>query len=428
MTPKERLRAIVDGQPVDRMPYSFGGPRASTFAAWRKQGLTEELHRNWHSFTGADGGMGMGKIYTGPLPGFEETVISEDGNIRTWIDEWGVKRVDAIEQPTDGFATRKYLEFPVKTPADFERMKEHFDPHSTGRLDNLPDDRVRDTLNPDGYRQYSHGTCWKDLVDTCRDSDLPVTSGLAGLYWTARDWAGFEGLSIMCYDQPGLVHEMMEYWTWFIMELLDEPLNHIQVDRIVINEDMAYKPQPMLSPDHMREFMLPRYKRLKEFFKSKGVYCVDMDSDGHNSQIIATMHPEGIDGISPTEIAAHNDPEEYLSQYPKLFLTGGIDKRELRFGKEQARAEVVKRYRVAREYGRYIPSVDHGVPPDVPVRTFLYMVELLKGFADGADLDTYEPPCVLEEQLGPIEEMFDPHKAIAVAYGEEDTALNTGLI
>ena len=89
---------------------------------------------------------------------------------------------------------------------------------------------------------------------------------------------------------------------------------------------------------------------------------------------------------------------------------------------------MVKRYRVAREYGRYIPSVDHGVPPDVPVRTFLYMVELLKGFADGADLDTYEPPCVLEEQLGPIEEMFDPHKAIAVAYGEEDTALNTGLI
>ena len=42
------------------------------------------------------------------------------------------------------------------------------------------------------------------------------------------------------------------------------------------------------------------------------------------------------------------------------------------------------------------------------------------GFADGQDLDTYEPPCELEAQLGPIEEMFDPHKAIAAAYANDD--------
>jgi hypothetical protein len=47
------------------------------------------------------------------------------------------------------------------------------------------------------------------------------------------------------------------------------------------------------------------------------------------------------------------------------------------------------------------------------------MVELMKGFAQGEDLDTYEPPCLLERQLGPIEEMFDPLKAIEEAYGEE---------
>ena len=427
MTPKERFRAIVSGEPVDRMPYSFGGPRASTFAAWRRQGLSEEQQRTWGSFTGADPGMGIGKIYTGPLPGFEEEVISEEGNIRTWVDSWGVKRIDAIEQPTEGFATRKYLEFPVKTPADFERVKEHFNPHSTGRLDNLPDDLVKPTLNPDGYRRYYPGTGWRELVAACRDSDAPVSTGIAGLYWTARDWAGFEGLSIMCYDQPGLVHEMMEYWTWFIMELLDEPLQHIQVDQITLNEDMAYKPQPMLSPAHMREFMLPRYKRLYEFFKERGVYCVAMDSDGHNSQIIEVMHPEAMDCICPIEIAAHNDPEEYRRDYPTLFITGGIDKRELRFTKEQARVEVARRYRTAREYGRYIPSVDHGVPPDIPLRTYLYMVELLTGFADGEDLDTYEPPCVLEKELGPVEEMFDPLQAIAAAYGDEDAEISSGL-
>lgn len=63
--------------------------------------------------------------------------------------------------------------------------------------------------------------------------------------------------------------------------------------------------------------------------------------------------------------------------------------------------------------------MDHGVPPDVPLRNYLYMVELIKGFANGEDLDTYEPPGELERQIGPIEEMSAPLKAIALTYGDE---------
>ena len=56
---------------------------------------------------------------------------------------------------------------------------------------------------------------------------------------------------------------------------------------------------------------------------------------------------------------------------------------------------------------------------DIPLRNFLYYTELARGFCDGEDLDSYEPPCDLERQLGPIEEMFDPRSAIALAYGRE---------
>ena len=138
-----------------------------------------------------------------------------------------------------------------------------------------------------------------------------------------------------------------------------------------------------------------------------------MDSDGHLGQILEVLYHRGIDGVEPMEIAANNDPEIYLQRYPGLFLIGGIDKRELRFSRERVRTEVVKRYRTVRKYGGYIPTVDHGVPPDIPLRNFLYMVELIKGFADGEDLDTFESPCVKE--LGPIEETFDLQKAIEAA-------------
>jgi uroporphyrinogen decarboxylase len=144
-----------------------------------------------------------------------------------------------------------------------------------------------------------------------------------------------------------------------------------------------------------------------------------MDSDGHLGQILGVMYPAGIDGATPLEIAANNDPHAYLRRHSTLFVTGGIDKRELRFSREQVRAEVVRRYQAARAHGGYIPMVDHGVPPDIPLRNFLYMVELIKGFAEGEDLATFEPSCLLERELAPIEEMFDLQKAIEAAEGGE---------
>jgi uroporphyrinogen decarboxylase len=417
MTPRERFHRILRHEKPDRLPFEFGGPRESTFKAWRKQGLSQEQQENWDSFTGADGYKALGRLYVGPMPPFEEKVIEEKDNKRVWIDSMGVKRVDAINQPTSGFATRQYLEFPVKNMADFEEMKKRHDPHSPERTRPLEDPGKYASMNPDGYRHYKGGLPWKDMVEECNNSELPVRGSTFGLYWTARDWCGFEGLSVMFKDQPRLVHEMMEYWTWFLMELYDEALRNIKVDIFIIGEDMAFKRQAMISPSDMREFMLPRYRKLYRFFKERGVECVCMDSDGYSGQILQALYPEALDGMSPMEIAAGNDPEEFLRLYPRLYLDGGIDKRELRFSRERVRVEVARRYRTALDYGGYIPAVDHGVPPDIPLRNFLYMVELIKGFASGEPLETYEPPCVLEKQLGEIEEMFDPDRATEEAYG-----------
>ena len=84
------------------------------------------------------------------------------------------------------------------------------------------------------------------------------------------------------------------------------------------------------------------------------------------------------------------------------------------------RAEVARRYATARRHGGYIPRVDHGVPPDIPLRNFLYFTELARGFCEGEDLASYEPPRELEKELGPIEEMFEPGSAIAAAYSMDD--------
>jgi len=410
MTPRQRMRAVFSGEKADRMPYFFGGgPRQSTFAAWRRQGLSRQQQENWGRFLGADEGRGIGKLDTGPLPPFEEKVIEETSQWRIWRDSYGAVRKDFIRQRTPGFATRQYIEFPVKDRKSWEELKWRYDPKTAERTIPAPADK-KASINPDWYRVEKGGENWRDLVEVCNKGDLPVSASVAGFYWTLRDWCGFEGLSLMFYDKPDLVREMMEFWCDFLIGLLEEPLGAIKVDHFIINEDMAYKTAAMLSPEAMRRFMLPCYERFYGFLKEKGVVCVDMDSDGHNSQILEAFYGKGIDGICPMEIAAGNDPEVYLEKHKGLFIWGGIDKRELRFTKERVRAETAKRYKTARKYGTYLPGVDHGCPPDVPLRNYLYMVELLKGFADGEDIDTYEPPCVLERELGPIEEMYDAKK------------------
>ena len=417
MTGRERYRRIIRHLEPDRMPYYFGWPRAATFEAWLRQGLSEQQRERWGEFIGADGWTSFGMLYDGPIPPFEEQVLEEKDNKRVWVDHWGVKRVDAIRQPTAGFAPRRYLEFPVKALEDFEEMKGRFDPHSPERFQPSQQEAARTRLNPDEYRRYHAGQCWRDRIETCKESPWPVRANIAGLFWRCRDWTGLENLALMFRLQPDLVHEMMEFWTRFIIEMLDEPLSRIQVDEFMLNEDMGYKTASMVSPADMRRFMLPRYRRLYAFLKGKGVECVVMDTDGHNGQILDVFYPEAIDGVVPMEIAAGNEPADYLSRHPGLYICGGIDKRELRLDRDRVRAEVVRRCRTARQWGGYIPTVDHGVPPDVPLRNFLYMVELMRGFADGEPLDTYEPPGDLGAQLGDIEEMFDADKAIRQAYG-----------
>ncbi|MGD9496677.1 MAG: uroporphyrinogen decarboxylase family protein, partial [Armatimonadota bacterium] len=247
----------------------------------------------------------------------------------------------------------------------------------------------------------------------------PVRLTITGIYWGIRDFVGMLELSVMFHDQPDLVHEMFEYWAWYLMQILDEPLRHIKVDELILNEDMAFKGQAMMSPALIEEFLLPRYLQLYEFFKQRGVEAVVMDSDGYNNQILDVMYPQALDGIQPIEIAAGNDPEEMLTRYPGIFIHGGVDKRELAKSRERLRREVTTRYRSAWQHGGFIPHCDHGVPPDIPLRNFLYYVELARGLANGEDIDRYEPPGELEGHLGPIEEMFDPRSAIARAYGQQ---------
>ena len=66
-----------------------------------------------------------------------------------------------------------------------------------------------------------------------------------------------------------------------------------------------------------------------------------------------------------------------------LLIMGGIDKRVLSKDKKAIEKEVMSKVPFLIEQGRYIPIVDHTVPPDVPFEDFLYYRELIRKVAEG---------------------------------------------
>jgi len=81
---------------------------------------------------------------------------------------------------------------------------------------------------------------------------------------------GDRGVSYGWYDQPDLMHEMMEFVADFTIEVSRPILEKVAPDYIFLNEDMAMKTGPLLSPRTYRTFIFPHMRRLVDFYKSHG--------------------------------------------------------------------------------------------------------------------------------------------------------------
>lgn len=383
MNQRERfVQSLTFGAP-DRVFYQVGYPRKSTMEAWYAQGLPRlsavgdyghpsELAaivgNDRLDYLPAEGGL---------FPAFEEVVLEENAHGRVWRDAMGITMC-SDRRGEAGFLTRKYLSHPVTDEADWRDMQARMDPATPERY---PAD-------------------WAARVPALRARDYPILASVPGLYWKARDFAGFEALSVMFYDRPRLVHAMMEHMTDFIIGLLERALRDVPLDMVLISEDMAYKHAMMISPAMFREFMLPRYRRIVAAMKARGVPIVAVDCDGHVSDLLPLWLEAGIEAAYPFEIAALNDPVVYRKMLGKhLGFYGGIDKREIR-GYEQTYAEITGRVPWLLAQGGFLPAVDHAVPPDMPVCSYFYMVELIHAIAEGRPVPAPEQgPEIVETYL-----------------------------
>ena len=367
MTQRERfIKTLTFGRP-DKYTFNAGGGRESTLARWRSEGLPEG--QDPARFVMNELGLEIPR--EGPpkeffcngrmIPIFEEKVLKHE-NGHYIVQDW----MGAITEISDvfdytyirnavDFVTRKWHKFPVETAEDWAEMKKRFDPDEPSRLPaNLA-----------------------ELGKTVKDRNYVLTVHFNGPFWQLREWLGFENLCIAFIDRPEFVADMIEFWTNFVLKMLERLLPHIQPDCVHLSEDMAYKAHSMISPAMTREYILPSYTKWVNLLKKFNVPIVDMDSDGFIEELIPIWIDSGINVCDPIEVAAHNDIVKFRKMFGKnMGYTGGVDKRAIAKGGKTLLDEI-KRIEVVLETGGYIPGCDHGIPGDVSFANYKEFVKLL---------------------------------------------------
>lgn len=362
----ERFLGVMEYKNVDHVPNWEHGLWEQTRKRWQEEGLDPgSLHLGTDTFLPGEPFFDMDPrefvhFNCDMMPCFEYEIIEEDNRTITYRDIRGKTR-KALKEGSIGhqrICMDQYLDFPVHNMADWQELKKRYDPQHPQRYE-----QNWETLRVAGWKQRKHPLVFPDYLLGW------------GFYWMARGWMGTENLSYAWYDQPKLLHDMMEFVADFMIEAGRPVLEKTSVEYLNFDEDLSMKTGPLLSPATYKEFILPRLKRVIEFYKSHGVKYVALDSDGNPEDLIPMMMDAGVDVIWPLERAAGSDPTRLRKKFGKsLRLWGGIDKRALMHG-PKAIDEHLKTFRPLLEEGGFIPHVDHLVSPDVSYDNFLYYME-----------------------------------------------------
>lgn len=354
----DRYYRVFTGQPTDRVPDIEFGYWPQTIRRWLREGMPLELtpaEQNQMFCGKLDRFLGFDEphharlpLRCGMNPPFAYEVLEKREHSTVVRDSSG-GIAERFSDDQEESSIPHFIEFPVKTPADWEAMKERY------RID-------------DSTRDFRPGEFAKAREAVAEGRMIAITC--PGPYGKLRDWMGFENLSLAFYEYPRMIHDMVDHMTELALRQIRQIPADIPIDYSDWWEDMASKNGPFVGPAMFREFLQPQYHRIQEELNKHGRSLGIVDCDGNPHDLVANWLEEGVNIMFPLEVAAGVDMYAWRREFGReLRLRGGIAKAPLVEG-GQAIDRELERIRPMLEQGGYVPHLDHLVPPDVPYRNY----------------------------------------------------------
>ena len=322
----ERFRAVMNFQPVDRLPrWEWAMWWDETIARWHGEGLPREL------------------------------------------------KFSQVIEIARHFGLDPYQQFWFSTTDPTIEATQH---HVEGIVSNMDDYlRIRPTLFPDHSAAIASMRAWAGRQQR---GEAVVWATFEGFFWFPRTLMGFEKLMFAFSDQPELLHQINRDLLEFNFSLFDGLRKECVPTFMTLAEDMSYNHGPMISKRTFDEFVAPYYRQLIPRLLELNILPF-VDTDGDVTMLVPWLNEVGVAGVLPLERQAGVDGMKLREQFPRLLMVGHFDKMTMNRGEAAMRTEF-ERLVPLMKTGGFIPSVDHQTPPGVSLEQYHCYLRLLEEY------------------------------------------------
>lgn len=319
----ERFRAVMNFEPVDRLPrVEWASWWDKTVERWRGEGLAE----------------------------MDRYAMYEHFGLDPYLQLWFRARSDGYPGPG---------RFPIQSHDDY--------------------DAVRPFLYPDPAGEVAPLRPWAERQAR---GDAVVWITVEGFFWFPRTLFGIEAHFYAFYDHPDLMHRINQDMADYQVRLFKELAAVCPPAWMTLAEDMSYNHGPMLSEGLFNEFLAPYYRQVVPLLQEMGTTVI-VDSDGDITEMVPWLQGVGVEGILPLERQAGVDANVLRASYPDFLMIGHFDKMTMPRGEAAMREEFERLLPVMRS-GGFIPGVDHQTPPGVSLELYYTYLQLLEEYTTRA--------------------------------------------
>jgi hypothetical protein len=287
-------------------------------------------------------------VNTGRSGGYPEELIEDNDEVRVWRDGLGrtmklPKRYATLPLP---------LDYPVRNMDDWCKIKHWYE-----------------------YSESRFARGWEAAARRGLQEGSVLTVSIPGGFDEPRQLMGEEALCLAFYEQPDLVHDMLDTIGATAFRVLERVSSEVQVDLLFVHEDMAGKSGPLAGPRQVAEFIAPYYRHIWDMLQTRGARLFEQDSDGDMNAVIDAFLAAGINSMYPMEPAANMDIVKIREKYgTRLALAGGIDKHVLRRSQVEIEQELETKIPPMVATGGCVISLDHRIPGGTSLANYRFYV------------------------------------------------------
>lgn len=353
---RQRVLRTVLFQDVDELPFRHAyGLMPGVLQQWHSQGLPTSVHteKDIYEHFGFPTRSCALPLNVTPDPPFETKVIEQTDEYRISTDHFG--RTTKVIYETSTLPLT--IEFPVTDAHSWREYKKRLGPTSQSVGDDL-----------------------EAVVQQNIASGHINSFGMMGFYWFPRDLMGDEQLCLAYYEQPELIHDILDTWCGLIEKVLTAALKRVRLDQVHFGEDMAYRNASMVSKGTFDEFIKPYYQRIHKIVQRYDVPIFSVDSDGCIDQLSQWFTELGVNLIGPNEVQAGNDIVAYRKKFgKKLAYDGGLDKLAFLEGRDAVDRMLHETIPFMKQTGGgWIVCLDHRVVSGTRLTDFQYYVDTVR--------------------------------------------------